>query len=141
MQRTQARQKSAAVCVLLAGCSSKSPSEPGGPSADAGGRPSIETARQVASTAAECAAIAPFYWEIGDTKGSIGSGSEGGTRFEAGTEMQIASASKWVFGAYVVERFKDDLSQIDLPAMTMRSGYTSLVYTTCLAAGLPRGCA
>ncbi len=66
--------------------------------------------------------------------------SEGGSRFTASTDMEIASASKWLFGAYIVERFQHDLSAIDDKAMTMRSGYTSLVYAACVTSKSVQAC-
>ncbi len=46
--------------------------------------------------------------------------------------MDIASASKLIFGAYVVERYKDNLSQANAQAMRMGSGYVSFDYTACM---------
>lgn len=82
-----------------------------------------EAARRTAENHALCTAVAPFYWEIGEASGALASGRRG--TITATTEMPIASASKWVFGTYVVERFKDHVSDIDTRAMTMLSGYTS----------------
>ncbi len=86
-----------------------------------------------------CSAIPNFYWEIGDVSGPLASGAVG-TAFGASTEINIASASKLVFGAYVVERFKADLTQMDASAMRMLSGYTSLVYDTCVGASSVSAC-
>jgi hypothetical protein len=103
-------------------------------SGGAGGASSREDAvRATAASNDACTALPAFYWEIGDGNGAIVSG-RAGILFGADTSMAIASASKLVFGAYVVERFKDDLSQIDWRAMTMQSGYTSLDYTSCVNA-------
>jgi hypothetical protein len=88
------------------------------------GNPAIDAARKEAETNPLCTAIRPFYWEIGDARAALGSGTVGGAAPTADTSMAIASASKWLWGAYVVERFKDDPSKIDAKAMTMRSGYT-----------------
>ncbi|MDP3501673.1 MAG: hypothetical protein Q8S33_15150 [Myxococcales bacterium] len=85
-------------------------------------------ARQTALSNPLCTAIEPFYWEIGDADGGLVSGARG-TMFGADTEVPIASASKWVFGAYVVERLKADLTQLDVNALTMRAGYSS--FTSC----------
>jgi hypothetical protein len=86
-----------------------------------------------------CSALPTFYWEIGDVNGALASGTVG-TSFNADTQMSIASASKFLWGAYVVERFKDDLSSINVPAMTMRSGYTSLNYDSCLLSATVQAC-
>ncbi len=69
-----------------------------------------------------CAAIdglgaAGFYWEIGDRDGIVSDPASGlsaagtvhpalslGTKYTRASSMLIASASKWVYGAYVAER-------------------------------------
>ena len=91
-------------------------------------------AETTATTNSLCTKIAPFYWEIGDVNGAIASGSTGDRSIHADTMMNIASASKLVFGAYVVDTYKSDLSQADYQAMTMRSGYVSLNYESCVGA-------
>ncbi|HVW27452.1 MAG TPA: hypothetical protein VHC69_18940 [Polyangiaceae bacterium] len=129
-----------------------SPSGGSGPSGGAsasGGAPSsgdggLDDALSAAAKAAQndplCTGVQPFYWEIGDADGTLHGESVGGARYSATTDMEIASASKWVFGAYVVERFKDDLSKIDDDAMTMRSGYVSLVYDSCVGSTTVQAC-
>jgi hypothetical protein len=120
------------------------------PPADAGGRGAsdAEAPSLAARTAAVtqtiakntyCTALPSFYWEIGDASGSLASGKVGST-FGASTEMNIASASKLVFGAYVVERFKADLTMLDASAMRMLSGYTSLTYDSCVGASTVSTC-
>lgn len=97
-----------------------------------GGSPDrVGAAQATAQNNPLCTAIAPFYWEIGDANGPIASGSLG-TTWTADTPMNIASASKLVFGAYVVQKYKDDIGAINHDAMTMRSGYVSLSYASCL---------
>ena len=98
----------------------------------------ISAATATATSNDACTAIAPFYWEIGTAGGALGGGSlppplrnTRETAVTADTEMDIASASKWLFGAYVVERYQDDLTQVDLRAMHMASGYVSLSYPSC----------
>lgn len=44
-----------------------------------------------------------FYWEIGNAQGPLASGSTGAGRVDAQTRVEIASASKWLFGAYVLQ--------------------------------------
>jgi hypothetical protein len=88
---------------------------------------------------AACNTLPAFYWEIGDAHGALASGAVG-TTYSATTAMNIASASKLVFGAYVVERFKSDLTQMDPSAMRMLSGYTSLNYDSCVLASSVQAC-
>jgi CubicO group peptidase (beta-lactamase class C family) len=102
---------------------------PDGASSD----PRAAAAETTATTNSLCTKIAPFYWEIGDASGAIASGAVG-AGVDAHTTMNIASASKLVFGAYVVERFESDLTQADYQAMTMRSGYVSFDYESCVGA-------
>ena len=91
------------------------------------------------ATNALCTAIPSFYWEIGDASGPLLSGSVG-TGFGATTKMNIASASKMVFGAYVIERFKADLTKMDPSLMRMLGGYTGFVYDTCLGSTTVSAC-
>lgn len=97
--------------------------------------PSLEQRRQAAiGTAAHqayCTAIQPFYWEIGDHNTSLVSGQEGKEAPQSTTVMPIASASKWIFGAYVVQRRQGILSDGDIKALTMRAGYTSFGNMSC----------
>ncbi len=76
-----------------------------------------------------CAAIRPFYWEIGDAQAARASGSVG-TGYDAGTVMNIASASKWLYGAYVAQVRNGVLSASDISALSFRSGYTD--FSFCL---------
>ena len=107
-----------------------------------GGSDALPSRAQAALTAATtdpaCTALGPFYWEIGDAGGPLASGSVGDVT--ASSAMDIASASKLIFGAYIVERFGANLAQADFDAMTMRSGYHSLVYATCVASATVQDC-
>ena len=88
------------------------------------------------STTNACAAIKPFYWEIGDRAAAAASASVSAVgalpTYNAASVMNIASASKWLYGAYVVERrAAAGLSATDIKYLNFRSGYTS--FTSCLA--------
>jgi len=133
--------------VLLANCGGSDGDAPAG-NADAGtdsagGPPSLEARKNAAAQSvadnALCKRLPAFYWEIGDVSGPLASGAVG-AKFTAQTPMAIASASKFVFGAYVVERFKGDLSKLDASAMRMLSGYTSLDYNSCLGSKSVSAC-
>jgi hypothetical protein len=77
-----------------------------------------------------CTSITPFYWEIGDKSGPLASGSEGtdinGEAVKAGTALLIASASKWVYGTYVVQLRggAQGLSAEDINFLHFTSGFT-----------------
>ena len=92
----------------------------------------VAAAQAVASNAAECKAVQPFYWEIGDRNGRLAGATAGGATPDAQTAMLVASASKWFYGAYVVQRQQGHLSDNDLRALTMRSGYVHLKYGACV---------
>lgn len=90
-----------------------------------------QAATQTAQSSSNaCAPIRPFYWEIGDRTQRLASGSvnEAGnaTTYTASTVMPIASASKWLYGAYVAERRAGALTAQDIQFLTFRSGYTGL---------------
>lgn len=133
------------IFVAGAGCHLRSPTggvADGAVLPDDGGLSLTTRTQAVLDTAAHdatCTALPQFYWEIGDASGRLASGSVG-TSFGADTQMNIASATKLLWGAYVVERFKDDLGAIDLPAMTMKSGYVSLNYDSCVLSQTVQDC-
>jgi hypothetical protein len=77
-----------------------------------------------------CAPIRPFYWEIGDVDGRIVGGSVGGDTYQADTPVEIGSASKWLYAAYVLERQHGVLSPMDVQFLTFRSGFTH--FSSCL---------
>lgn len=79
-----------------------------------------------------CEAIQPFYWEIGDKTHSLYSGTRGADAPRAHTVMPIASASKWIFAAYVVQKRQGRLLPADIQALTMQSGYTRLKPGRCV---------
>lgn len=88
-----------------------------------------QAAAKVAQSADNaCAAIRPFYWEIGDSRGAQASGSVdkpgGHDPVTAGSEMNIASASKWLYGAYVAQKRAGRPTPEDIKHLTFRSGYS-----------------
>lgn len=92
----------------------------------------IYAATQTAQHNAACTAIQPFYWEIGNQTEALASDSVGGRTYTANTLIPIASASKWIFGAYVVQARQGELSNEDISALTMSSGYTNFGNTSCV---------
>ncbi|HEY9448675.1 MAG TPA: hypothetical protein VIQ74_10280 [Gemmatimonadaceae bacterium] len=99
----------------------------------------LDTRISAATTTAQsstnaCAPIQPFYWEVGDETGRLASGSVpsngGNPTYTSTTLMSIASASKWLYGAYVVQLRQGQLSDSDITFLTFRSGYTH--FTRCL---------
>lgn len=83
------------------------------------------------SASNDCAPVRPFYWEIGDGAGRRASGSTDGATYSASTVMNIASASKWLYAAYVAEARAGVLSAMaDVPYLNFSSGYTE--FSLCL---------
>lgn len=84
----------------------------------------VSAASATASGAAACRAVQPFYWEIGDARGPVGSGRLGDGAPERDAALRIASASKWIYAAYVAERRAGHLTDEDVRDLTFTSGYT-----------------
>jgi hypothetical protein len=85
------------------------------------------------STTNACAPVRPFYWEIGDRSAALASGSVvstgSATVYTQASMMSIASASKWLYATYVVEKRAGVLSSSDLKYLRFQSGYTN--FTSC----------
>lgn len=81
-------------------------------------------ARQTAEASAACVAAQPFYWEVGDAKEALASGKAGNGAPGRDTGMAIASASKWVYAAFVAERRQGLLTAEDVSFLHFHSGYT-----------------
>jgi hypothetical protein len=95
-------------------------------------------ARRAAATDPLCAtsALGDFYWEIGGaaTRTPLVSHAEGGATVTADTRFNIASASKFVFGAYVLQKKGIDAVRADsslMAGLRFLSGYTGLNETAC----------
>jgi hypothetical protein len=115
------------VCLTLGACGggSDSPTPPG-PDTAARTAAATSTAQ---STSNACNAIRPFYWEIGDRNQRLANAAVNqagnATTYTADTVMAIASASKWLYGAYVAEKRSGMLTAQDIQFLTFSSGYTS----------------
>lgn len=95
----------------------------------------IKVATEVALHNSACTKISPFYWEIGDKEKALASGSIGDGTYTANTNMVIASASKWIWGSYIVQLKQGKLSNQDISFLNMTSGYTSFRYPRCARLG------
>lgn len=82
------------------------------------------------ATAPACMGLGDAYWEIGDAGGRLASGQRG-SAIAAERPIAIASASKWLWGAYVVERREGKLTDEDVAALTMSSGQIGLNPLRC----------
>lgn len=81
-------------------------------------------ARTTAQQSASCIPAQPFYWEIGDARQALASGQAGSNAPTAHTRMALASASKWLYSAYVAERRNGQLLPEDVLFLNFESGYT-----------------
>jgi hypothetical protein len=127
--------------ALLAACGGGDDSAQGTPPPDE----PTEAERVVAATAtadnnANCSdsAIGSFYWEIGDRSGPKASGSVGNNAPIASTEMSVASASKWIYAAYVVQ--KVGVRAGDTAFLNFTSGYSEFGTPLCLEGQTVGGC-
>ncbi|MCP5433623.1 MAG: hypothetical protein H6923_10180 [Alphaproteobacteria bacterium] len=95
-----------------------------------------DTAAATAAANGEaCEDVGSFYWEIGGpTGGPIVSGQVG-SGYTRTTKIDLASASKWIFAAYVLERYNGlpgGASGADIvDALNMKLGYTNLNDLLC----------
>lgn len=122
--------------VFLSGC--------GGGGTAAVAPPNDESQRIAAATATannnpNCAesVLGPFYWEIGDRNGAKVSGSVGSAAPGSSTMMSIASSSKWLYSAYVVQR--RGVRDVDVPFLNFTSGYSQFL-PLCLASRTVQDC-
>ncbi len=106
------------------------------------GAPTATSAAAAAATAqnnAQCTPIQPFYWEVGNATSALASGSatpSGGTAVLSSTKFSIASASKWIYGMYVVQQRGGaaNLTANDINFLTFQSGYSYMGSDTSSAA-------
>lgn len=86
--------------------------------------------------------LGDFYWEIGDATRVLASGAQGGD-VNAQTVFPIASASKFIFGAYVLQKkggeaVRSDASLHD--GLRFTSGYTDFRQLRCFGQRTVGGC-
>lgn len=109
-----------------------------------------QRAQAVATTVSgntRCNTLTPFYWEIGDKNGILTSGTGGDnstTPPSSATIMAIASASKWVFSAYALEKLAVSsgipLTTAEIQFLNFTSGYHNLSDATCILNSSVGGC-
>jgi hypothetical protein len=127
-----------AVCALVAACggggSDASSDVTAAPPSPTANQQRIDAATAAAQSSVNaCASIRPFYWEIGDRSSAMASGSVSSaastTVYTQASLMSIASASKWLYATYVVEKRAGVLTADDYRYLNFESGYTS--FATC----------
>jgi Repeat of unknown function (DUF5648) len=98
----------------------------------------VNAVKQVAAADASCSSVAPFYYEIGDATGARVSGSIGSV-YSAATQLPIASASKWIYSAYVTQTRGGILTADDIRFLNFTSGYVT--FSTCAQTDTVGSCA
>lgn len=100
-----------------------------------------QAASRVATSDAQCKALGDFYWEVGDAAGTQGSGVIG-DKYSADGSIRIASASKFVWGAYVLEKIGKTAqpTQEQVNYLEMKSGYTRFNPLFCALAKSVESC-
>ena len=135
-----ARLSLAALPLVVAACggAGSSLSEPPPPSGEAKAIAAAQTVRDNPA----CTALTPFYWEIGDatTKLAQGTGGSSASGAPADTDMLlIASASKWLYSAFIVEWRRSAGASIsltqDVPYLNFTSGYMNFGIPSCPGTG------
>jgi hypothetical protein len=122
--------------VLLAACGGGDSAPVASPTNDQ----RVAAATATATTNPMCAesTLGPFYWEIGDSAGTKASGSIGSAAPIATTMMSIASASKWLYSTYVVQRV--GVRPADIPFLNFTSGYSNFTVPICLPTDTVESC-
>lgn len=120
-----------ATLALLLVCGSPSASEPS----------PGERAAAAAQGSSACRKLGDFHWQIGDASAVLAAGDIG-SRYQANTEMNVASASKWVFGAYTLERLGAEREPGGAlqRALRMQTGHSQFDHKACTAAQTVRAC-
>ncbi len=97
-------------------------------------------AKTTAETAAACVKVKPFYWEVGDQDGPKAWGSISTTKsYGADTDLTIASASKWFYSSYFVQKTSGVLTADDIKYFNFWSGYSK--FTQCAKTDTVGSCA
>ncbi len=123
----------AGLCLHLAACGGGSDGSPVPTPTTPPDYAAANTAAQtVADTDAACTGLGDFYWEVGDATQALGSGQTGQKSVAASTVFQIASASKLMFGAYVLESKQGlALTQDEIEKLRFTSGYVDFSNLGC----------
>lgn len=109
--------------------------------ADIGTAQREQALRQTAANTTQCKELGDFYWEVGEATHVVAQGAVG-TSYRADKPIPIASASKLIFGSYVLEKIgkNTDPTPTQLQALEMQSGYTSMKFMSCVFSGTVESC-
>lgn len=113
---------------------------PGGSGGSSPNEPDISArtsaVNQTVNSNSRCTKLTPFYWEIGDKTSRLVSGTGGDNSAQPPTAekiMAIASASKWIFSAWVLEKTSGKLTEEQIAKLQFTSGYNNLNTASCLS--------
>jgi hypothetical protein len=95
--------------------------------------------QQVLDQMPQCQGLGDYYWEIGDGQGVLVQGQHGRT-LGPNDYLGIASASKWVFAAYVVQRLGSGLAPEQIEKLQLTSGYDRLNPAFCIGKPSAEAC-
>jgi len=90
------------------------------------------------AASSSCKALGDFYWEMGDANGALTKGQVG-TTYNASSVVNLASAAKWPFATYFVQKFGAP-TNAQIQALTMRAGYVNMNDALCAVTFTVRGC-
>lgn len=93
-------------------------------SIDASESDRINAATLTANTNLACTVIQPFYWEIGSATGKIAGATSGGSNPSSTSVLPIASASKLMFAAYVIEKRSGNLTAAEVDGLNLKAGFS-----------------
>jgi hypothetical protein len=115
-------------------------SDPPPATTDPGDAQRSAAARTTAETNPLCsvAALKSYYWEIGNKDGVLASGNVGPGHVGPDTLMGIASSSKWLFAAYVLEKHGNVVTNVAF--LNFTSGYSNLDNALCSSSDTVSGC-
>lgn len=98
------------------------------------------SAATAAATSSACPTSMNMYWEIGDVNGVIASGRRGLLAPQRTGMMVLASASKWVLGAYMLEVNGGPAPKAQRDVARMLGGYPDFDYAVCQSANTVAEC-
>ena len=120
--------------MLLTACGGGGDDDPAPPAGPTTAERTAAATTTANSSTNACNPIRPFWWEIGDKDARIASGTVNSTTdptvWTGSTVTSIASASKWLYGGYVVQKRAGVLTANDVRFLTFTSGYVS--FAICL---------
>lgn len=95
--------------------------------------------QQVLDQTPQCQDMGDYYWEIGNGQGALIHGQYGKT-IGPNDYLGIASASKWIFAAYAVQRIGPWITRDQIEKLQLTSGYDHLNPAFCIGKPSAEAC-